>query len=158
MLNKELLLASKADTNSILLTVGKTSSGSYYGYLENMYGGINRVPYWNTATDGIYYKLLAFSYETGSGISNVVLTPSETTKEDPMELLYVTINSKTHAFYPRRGWDYGVYDDIFGFVSNLGRTLVVTFDPPQTGTSIRKHSNRSRVLRRRRSSLGGSKC
>lgn len=140
MLNKELLIASakKKEQRKVKLTIGryKKIGAARYGYDKRFsFGSLDVVPYWGTTNDVM--KGLSYSREeTG------FLAPSGIT-----------------AF--AKGYTQGIISgkaitgDIYSMGNSEGGIRYLTFDPPQTGTWIQRHSNRSR---KKRSFLGGSRC
>ena len=138
MLNKRLLIASakKKEQRTVKLTIGYLDGK--YGYSKiYSFGSLDVVPYWGTTNDvmkRLAYTRMGTEFSAPSGIT---------------------------AF--AKGYTQGITSgktikgDIYSMGNSEGAIRYLTFDPPQTVTWIQRHSNRSRVLRRR-NSLGGSRC
>lgn len=146
MLNKELFLWSTPGQRNVKLTIGHFHNrfGDVYGYLnspDNSFGSLDPLPYWST-TGNVVTQL---SYGT--------LT-KKTLFDAPSG---VTVFVSGYSQYISAG---GRLDlDPYSMLNSEGDTRYLTFDPPQTGTWIQRHANRSRKrVLCRRSSLGGSRC
>lgn len=145
MLNKELLIASakKKEQRKVKLTIGRYESFGMiaFGYNKDFYGSLDVVPYWGTTNDvmsSLIYLLSVVKMTTLGAPSGVT----------------VFVEGYTQSISSSNTQD----GDTYSMNNSEGAIRYLTFDPPQTGTWIQRHSNRSRVLRRRKSSLGGSKC
>lgn len=165
MLKKELLLASENEPHMLLILnwdQGFTDPGDsiYYGYLRSYpeamgptIGNVNRIPYWDSP-DSSYLQALYVRYNDHGGYSTGLRFRYMT----PIASMYVTIKDLTAEFATAyTTWLYGPHTDVWDLERSEGMTLPVYFAPPPTGTSIQTRSNRSRLLRRRRS-LEGSRC
>lgn len=162
MLNKELLMGNKEVFPSLeggfVFKVGLCSYAGdpAYGYLQYNYepsngGYTSRVPYWNfNNKHGVLTRyhvthFIARPNKWGTfSISDSALT------ESPSEM---------HTFRFRRGFPSEEKDSYTSYYIDIseeeaGKIVGYLIDPP-TGTSIQRHSNQSR---KKRSSLGGSKC
>lgn len=143
MLNKRLLIASakKKEQRKVKLTIGyykKISHYAKYGYSKPYsFGSLDVVPYWGTTND-VMNGLVYTREETGFG------APSGIT---------AFVNGYTQGITSGKA----ITGDIYSMDNSEGKIRYLTFDPLPTAIWIQRHSNRSRVLRKR-NSLGGSKC
>lgn len=145
MLNKELLMASakKKEQRKVKLTIERYESfgmGVSFGYSKDFFGSLDVVPYWGTTNDVMGALIYMYALDTTS-----LSAPSEVT---------AFVEGYTQGISSS-----GANGDIYAMNNATNSIRYLTFDPPQMGTWIQRHSNRSkkRVLCRR-SSLGGSKC
>lgn len=148
MLNKELLMGNTGGQQPVALTVGmarqSTSVPSLYeyGYDRGRYGKLAPQPFWGNSITLQGLKYYECAYTTCS------MTDRSIT---------VTIYVSGYHDSPIRSGEI-IYVDSFELRQKIGQNVYLIFDPPPTVTWIQKHPNRSRVLRRRRRSLGGSRC
>lgn len=156
MLNKELLMvgASKAQ-KEVRLTVGYSEAAKAYGMRYTGYpvtfdvGGINVLPYWNTSL------LLSVLEDELTGTLRVSLS----VPIPNFSLRIKNSRGSNQLTWPSDDNQTAQDRSNLDLRHDVNTEIILTFDPPPTGTSIQKHSNRSRnrVLCRR-SSLGGSRC
>ena len=168
MLNKELLMAGiTMKEPHILLTVGRNGGirAYMYGYTRgysvssNNIGCVSKIPYWGDVSKNISLKML---YGSRTKSNNSVSTWINWWSNFTFNRLVATRldTGKSVEFVTN-----SAYAEVTGVAlfteSDVGREIPLSFappPPPPTGTSIQTHPNRTRVLRRRRSSLGGSRC
>ena len=144
MHNKELLMSNIVGQRPVALTVGRFSRRKfyYYGYDSAYFGALTPVPFW-----GNNVKLAVLAYFSDDYNTKCVPT-------DRSYAFKVYISGYQNS--PISAGE-SISGDPFNLSGKVDQTVYLTFDPPQTGTWIQRHSNRSRVLCRR-SSLGGTKC
>lgn len=145
MLNKELLMGNTGGQQPVALTVGRKrqgTSGYEYGYDRWSFGALAPKPFWGDA------------YLSALKCYNGLYTTCRMGGTD----VEVTVYVSGYHDSPIRSEE-KMNGDVFRLEEKVGQTVYLTFDPPPTGTRIKRHSNRSkkRVLCRR-SSLGGSRC
>lgn len=129
---------------------------------KKIYGSVSGIPKWGD-TESSFYRIgiIKFYQHFGSTkYSYSVCVPSS----DSVTQITMSTESGSVTLEKAPNLDFieYVYDsdyDVLNFIGSLGKTIEVTFDPP-IGTWIQRRSNQSkkRVLCRRKSSLGGSKC
>lgn len=148
MLNKELMLGKSIDVPHMWLTVGEYTDG-YYGWDADLnMGAVNRLPRWYGQT------LRALWSDPFAGLSTIGFTASLSVGFN----LSAIVEGKMLLFKMNQ---FEIDTEVSGTLFDhdmLGKTIAVYFDPPLTSILPHRHSNRSRVLRRSRRSLGGSKC
>lgn len=167
MLNKELLLRGEEKEEFPTLEGGfvfKVGLCSYagdpvYGYLQYNYkpsngGYTSRVPYWNFNNK---YGVL-----TRYHITHFITEPNKWGTFSISDSAYTGSPSEMRSFRFRRVFPHEENDSYTSYYIDIpeeymGKIVGYLIDPPQTGTWIQRHSNRSKVLCRR-SSLGGSRC
>ena len=144
MHNKELLMGNTGGQQPVALTVGKFIRRKfyYYGYDSAYFGTLTPVPFW-----GNNVKLAVLAYFEDDYCTKCVPT-------DRSYAFKVYISGYQNS--PISAGE-SISGDPFNLSEKADQTVYLTFDPPQTGTWIQRHTNRSKVLCRR-SSLGGSKC
>lgn len=147
MLNKELLIASakKKEQRKVKLTIGFSSSEYAWGYSKFGVGSLDVLPYWGARDIRVY----SFVY---GGRGPMATTVFYLTDDSVKVTAYVEGYKKSIAS------GYISKDDLYNMEGSEGEVRYLTFDPPPMDTWIQRRSNQSRVLRRRRSSLGGSRC
>lgn len=148
MLNKEqLLMGNTGGQQPVALTVASrhvSVTRRYYGYCLGDFGGLEPRPFW-----GNYTYLNELRYDNKDNRTTCSMTDRS---------VDVTVYVSGYQDSPISSGK-SISGDPFRFAEKVGQTVYLTFDPPPTGTRIKRHSNRSRkrVLCRRRS-LGGSRC
>lgn len=146
MLNKELfLLGSTQGQRKVKLTIGRNTYSANefdYGYALGNAGSLDLLPYWGAMKAKIQ-SLSSYS-RTGFYLTNNSVVVTAYVEGYPQAITSGSL----------------IRGDIYNMFGNSGDVRYLTFDPPPMGTWIQRHSNQSRkrLLRRRRSSLGGSKC
>lgn len=146
MLNKELLMGNTGGKQPVVLTVDRytvVTRGHYYGYSLGRFGRLEPRPFW-----GNYTYLNELKYDDWTNRTTCSMTDRS---------VDVTVYVSGYQDSPISSGE-SISGDPFEF-KIFGKTVYLTFDPPPTGTRIKRHSNRSRnrVLCRRRF-LGGSRC
>lgn len=143
MFNKELLLGNTGGQQPVALKVASCHLGISHiqcGYGLGSFGGLEPRPFWGNYT---YLNELRYDNRAHKTVCSMTDRRVNVT-------VYV-------SGYPDSPISSGasISGDLFKFAVKSGQPVYLTFDPPPTGTRIKRHSNRSRS---RRSSLGGSRC
>lgn len=129
----------------VALTVGVFGRREfhYYGFDAGYFGTLAPVPFWG---DNVRLGTLAY-------FEDEYRTRCASTDRSYFFTVYI-------SGYENTPIDTGETEegDYYNFSAKVDQTLYLTFDPPPTVIWIQTRSNRSRLLRRRRRSLGGSRC
>ena len=141
MLNKELLLGYTKGQRKVKLTIfgyNPYSDVYHFGYDKDHMGSLDVLPYWGSEV-AVIQKFLCIDFD--KTIFYLTKGPK------------VTAHVKGYSKTITTGVD--ELGDVYSMFGKSGDIRYLTFDPPPTVTSIQTHSNQSR---KKRSSLGGSKC
>ena len=141
----------KKEQRKVKLTIeeNETSTGYNYGYVKDYIGSLDVLPYWGSKVTVIRVFQCRQNQDTHFYLTD---------RSVPKVTAHVKGYSKTITTNVEE------LGDIYSMYSSNGDVRYLTFDPPPpTVTWIQRHSNRSKVLlkevlRRRRRSLGGSRC
>lgn len=133
----------KKEQRKVKLTIEayEHSTGYNYGYSLGYYGSLDVLPYWGDTENKIRGFVCRGGHTTAFSLSPGYTGVTAYVKGYPQGI---------SAGIDTNGDPYSMY-------GSDGDVRYLTFDPPPMGTWIQRHSNQSRVLRRR-SSLGGAKC
>jgi hypothetical protein len=130
------------EQRKVKLNIGFSSSEYAWGYSKFEVGSLDVLPYWGARDIRVY------SFVYGGPMATTVFYLTDDS---------VKVTAYVEGYKKSIISGYISKDDLYNMEGSEGEVRYLTFDPPQTGTWIQKHSNQSRVLCRR-SSLGGSLC
>ena len=171
MRNKELLLFSYEDVVPYTHIIIPKTSGWYIGFFGSNDNNSSMYPN-SVHINGSDVKIRSLDTNYQNGFDKPYLhTAIRTVEYSPIQSLYLG-SAETKQFSKFDGgnydlgyveyWNTSERDGVVFTLEDVGRPIRIwlSVDPPLllTSTWIQRHSNLSRVLRRRRRSLGGSKC
>ena len=119
MLNKELLMGNTGGQQPVALTVAKYHD-CYFGYDIGYFGRLKPMPFW-----GNYTYLNALKYDEGARLTTCSMTDRS---------VDVTVYVSGYQDSPISSGK-SISGDLFGFISKVGQTVYLTFDPPPDGYS-----------------------